>query len=673
MPDSSSASPLTPPNAAALPRRSPAGKVHQLPPLSLPDSVRMTQTSTTNKNDIFNAPSPILTPAPKLPSLRPTHNPTPVLPKLPTIPSLRISATTTTTTPSPEIITHPPPPASSLPGRARSPPVSTLDIRIRLILSNQYLLGIGSHSDVYLGSYRFRFQQASSPKSRPSWHLCAIKRLHPDRESLLLGLDEVFVLRRLGPHPNVVRLIDVRDEVDLVPERGAGGTHLLSTRLPLAGRRFISSSSSSTARAKQQQPLSAVLRANPGTPVEHRLSSLSASSSLAPYGIRSIKGLAELEPDSPQRPNSTFLLAAPTQRSTRLHQSHHARSTSDTYGDRSPTPPTGRVPDRSSPPSISVDNPPETSTTPNQDPPRMLLLLELLPHQLSTYARLHPHRVTYAQWLQWAHNLLSALAFFHARNLAHADIKKENCLLTEDLVLKVADLGSARWMDVGSGSGGAVGGAGLGTLAYSAPELAKTGLHGGAAGFGAGARRYVSSEAGGEQGNVFGVKVDIWSAGAVLYSLAIDQPPFARARSTLDILNRKRNFFQTEEADRTSRFDLEVGMSAISSRPGSRASVGNGGGNGVGSRTGSLRGRKGVGGARGSSENLMGAGMGEGGKVLSLGLGAPPPPSPSKQASGIISVSGSGHSHSHSYPSLLLRQSASSSIPSSSSMATIFG
>ncbi|CAD6892576.1 unnamed protein product [Tilletia laevis] len=80
------------------------------------------------------------------------------------------------------------------------------------------------------------------------------------------------------------------------------------------------------------------------------------------------------------------------------------------------------------------------------------------------------------------------------------------------------------------------------------------------------------------QGNAFEVEVYIWSAGAVLYSLAIDQPPFAGARSTLDILNRKRNFFQTEEADRPSRFDVEVGMSAISSRPASRTSVGGGGG-----------------------------------------------------------------------------------------------
>ncbi|KAE8211820.1 hypothetical protein CF327_g4466 [Tilletia walkeri] len=722
----SSPSPLTPPNILTQHHPSPASTTSSKPPphLSLPESVQLTpintsstmsqHTTTTpiknrNKNDIFNAPSPILTPAPKLPSLKPpqAHSTTPLntnitLPALPSLPSftaagrpptLRISTDSSSSSSSSiadpafwaqplplhpsssSIADNDPPTSLPLSGRARSPPVSTLDIRIRLILSGQYLLGIGSHSDVYLGSYRFRSSPSrTTATTTRRWHLCAIKRLHPDRESLLLGLDEVFVLRRLGPHPNVVRLIDVRDEVDLVPERGAGGTQLLSTKLPLGRRRFVSSSAAAgeaISSGGQQHPLSAVLRANPATPVEQRITSLSASSSLVPLGMRSIKGLnsrlpVDMEAESPMRssvgatrPSSGFL-AAPAQRT---RGSGHGRSTSDTYGERSPTPPSGRsavpVPDPTAenprPLASTNDSVLSSQQSANTDPPRMLLLLELLPYQLSTYARLHPHRVTYTQWRLWALQLLSALSFFHARNLAHADIKKENCLLTEDLVLKVGDLGSARWMDVG-GSGGGGGGLGLGTLAYSAPELAKVGE----------GRR--GRGQGGEEG-VFGVKVDIWSAGAVLYSLAIDQPPFSRARSTIDILNRKRNFFQTEEQDRTSRFDVEVGMSSISSRPGSRASnlggasPGPGAGGGSGSRHGSLRGRKGVH-SRTSSENLMGGVAVPGSEtkqvqLSALGLGNPPTSSSSSSQLSSSATSGGGggggHSHSYSYPSLLLR------------------
>ncbi|KAK0548511.1 hypothetical protein OC846_004460 [Tilletia horrida] len=676
-----------------------------------------------NKNDIFNAPSPILTPAPKLPSLfRPTpaHSPSAaspaVLPSLPTVvpppppstpsliqiggkpPALRISTSSSSASSSssnasnsfwnpPPLPILPPPrtrseeqqqqpqlqvqqpgpssergqqlresssrPLSPLSGRARSPPLSNPDIRIRLILSGQYLLGIGSHSDVYLGSYSSthfnnrRAYRGSAANLQPGsasrgkqhhhhhsrWQLCAIKRLHPDRESLLLGLDEVFVLRRLGPHPHVVRLIDVRDEVDLAPERGAGGTQLLSTSASTGGRRFVSVTiPSNQQRLRKAQPLSALARFSQNQlrsdQEEAELGSVSASASVAPIGLRVLKGSDASETENTEkdgsashastsaRPSSTFLTAPSHHRGG--HIGGHARSTSDTYGDRSPTPPrtprlqnevaSSTTPDSS----LTETNTGSDATAPepkpkvlpiNQpDPPRMLLLLELLPHQLSTYARLHPHRVTYAQWRTWALHLLSALVFFHARNLAHADIKKENCLLTDDLVLKVGDLGSARWME--TSVGGNMDGAGLGTLAYSAPELARPGIVGGGGGGGSyafgGRSGYVRREGdAGEGGSSFGVKVDIWSAGAVLYSLAIDQPPFSRARSTIDILQRKRNFFQTEEQDRTSRFDVEVGMNSLASggsispRPGSRAgSVG--GARASASRHSSLRGRKGL-------------------------------------------------------------------------------
>ena len=43
--------------------------------------------------------------------------------------------------------------------------------------------------------------------------MCAVKRVDADRESQLAGLEEAFALRRLGPHPHIVQLITVLDEL----------------------------------------------------------------------------------------------------------------------------------------------------------------------------------------------------------------------------------------------------------------------------------------------------------------------------------------------------------------------------------------------------------------------------------------------------------------------------
>ncbi|KAJ3106539.1 hypothetical protein HDU97_006132 [Phlyctochytrium planicorne] len=44
---------------------------------------------------------------------------------------------------------------------------------------------------------------------------CAVKRMHNNPESQAVGLAELFILRRIGYHPNIVRLIGAKDETDV--------------------------------------------------------------------------------------------------------------------------------------------------------------------------------------------------------------------------------------------------------------------------------------------------------------------------------------------------------------------------------------------------------------------------------------------------------------------------
>jgi len=82
-------------------------------------------------------------------------------------------------------------------------------IDVRVFLEPEYRLGEGRTSEVYLGAYHPHDQAGP----RVTWELCAVKRVDADRESQLAGLEEAFALRRLGPHPHIVQLITVLDEL----------------------------------------------------------------------------------------------------------------------------------------------------------------------------------------------------------------------------------------------------------------------------------------------------------------------------------------------------------------------------------------------------------------------------------------------------------------------------
>ncbi|WFD44907.1 hypothetical protein MPSI1_003581 [Malassezia psittaci] len=102
------------------------------------------------------------------------------------------------------------------------------DVDVRVLLEREYKLGEGRNAEVYLGAYRMLSMSKSSHDLQQSsdWKLCAVKRMQVDRESQLAGLDEVFALRRLGSHPNVVKLITVVDEVGMhtTPQRSTSSS-----------------------------------------------------------------------------------------------------------------------------------------------------------------------------------------------------------------------------------------------------------------------------------------------------------------------------------------------------------------------------------------------------------------------------------------------------------------
>ncbi|KAF0933461.1 hypothetical protein E2562_018556 [Oryza meyeriana var. granulata] len=91
--------------------------------------------------------------------------------------------------------------------------------------------------------------------------------------------------------------------------------------------------------------------------------------------------------------------------------------------------------------------------------------------------------------------LASALSSCHRRGVAHRDVKPDNLLFDGSGVLKLGDFGSAEWFGDGRPMTGLVG-----TPYYVAPEVVA--------------------------GREYGEKVDVWSAGVVLYMMLSGTVPF---------------------------------------------------------------------------------------------------------------------------------------------------
>ncbi|GER34915.1 calcium-dependent protein kinase family protein [Striga asiatica] len=103
-----------------------------------------------------------------------------------------------------------------------------------------------------------------------------------------------------------------------------------------------------------------------------------------------------------------------------------------------------------------------------------------------------PFREPDAAAVLW--QLMTAIAFCHRMGVAHRDIKPDNILFDSRGRLRLADFGSAEFFR-DSGMSGVVG-----TPYYVAPEVLS--------------------------GREYGEKVDVWSAGVILYIMLAGVPPF---------------------------------------------------------------------------------------------------------------------------------------------------
>uniref|UniRef100_A0A0D6R0J1 Protein kinase domain-containing protein n=1 Tax=Araucaria cunninghamii TaxID=56994 RepID=A0A0D6R0J1_ARACU len=90
--------------------------------------------------------------------------------------------------------------------------------------------------------------------------------------------------------------------------------------------------------------------------------------------------------------------------------------------------------------------------------------------------------------------LMEAVAFCHRKGVAHRDLKPDNVLFADNIV-KLADFGQASSFSPGEGMSGIVG-----TPYYVAPEVL--------------------------EGKEYDQKVDVWSAGVILYLMLSGFPPF---------------------------------------------------------------------------------------------------------------------------------------------------
>ncbi|KAF8306917.1 Pkinase-domain-containing protein, partial [Clavulina sp. PMI_390] len=133
-------------------------------------------------------------------------------------------------------------------------------------------------------------------------------------------------------------------------------------------------------------------------------------------------------------------------------------------------------------------------------PTDIVLVMEYAPHELFKIIE-RGGRMSEAQARPWFQQLMYALAYSHSLKVVHRDLKPENILLTEDstrrgtMLIKIADFGlSNQWSD------GDWLKTGCGTPHYAAPEII--------------------------QGQLYGVEVDVWSSGAILYVMVCGRLPF---------------------------------------------------------------------------------------------------------------------------------------------------
>jgi hypothetical protein len=86
---------------------------------------------------------------------------------------------------------------------------------LNFLPTSQNLLGEGRYARVYRGTY-ICLSESSPTRSRIDPKPCAIKKFHQNPECQAVALAEVYVLRKLVGHPNIVDLIAVKDDNEMV-------------------------------------------------------------------------------------------------------------------------------------------------------------------------------------------------------------------------------------------------------------------------------------------------------------------------------------------------------------------------------------------------------------------------------------------------------------------------
>jgi len=128
--------------------------------------------------------------------------------------------------------------------------------------------------------------------------------------------------------------------------------------------------------------------------------------------------------------------------------------------------------------------------------------------------------------------VLLAVEHCHSKGIVHRDIKPENILLDQQFNVKLTDFGFAKVLNDGERLYEV-----CGTPGYLAPELLRSGM-------------VEEDECQG-----YGLEVDIWACGVILYTLLVGFPPFWHRKQLVmirSIMEAKFSFSSTEWREVTS-------------------------------------------------------------------------------------------------------------------------
>lgn len=130
-----------------------------------------------------------------------------------------------------------------------------------------------------------------------------------------------------------------------------------------------------------------------------------------------------------------------------------------------------------------------------EDDDSLSIVMELCDPMTLCDQILQNHPISETKAALYMKQLLSAIAHCHRNGVVHRDVKPENVFLDSRNRVKLGDFGSADWLGDERSLNGIVG-----TPYYVAPEVV--------------------------MGRDYNEKVDVWSAGVVLYTMLAGVPPF---------------------------------------------------------------------------------------------------------------------------------------------------